>query len=59
MLGSLYHGVAGLTPNLIYAVNLFQQSCTAGFTRGRGKLGESYLFGEGVPEDLVKARQLL
>lgn len=59
MLGSLYHGVAGLTPNLVYAANLFQQSCTDGFTRGCGKLGESYLFGQGVPEDIVKARQIL
>ncbi len=59
ILGSLYHGVEGLTPNLAYAATLFQQSCAAGFTRGCGKLGESYLFGEGVPEDIPKAKQIL
>src|SRR5712692_224826 len=37
----------------------FQQSCAAGFTRGCGQLGESYLFGEGVPKDTLKAKQIL
>jgi len=38
---------------------LYQQSCTAGFTRGCGLLGEAYISGEGVPRDLTKARQIL
>jgi len=59
MLGSLYYGGQGVTPNLEYSATLFQRSCTAGFTRGCGQLGESYLFGEGVPKDIVKARQIL
>lgn len=58
-LASLYHGVSGINPNLEYSVSLFQQSCTAGITRGCGKLGESYLFGEGVPKDMAKAKELL
>ncbi len=59
MLGSLYYGGQGVSRNLEYSAALFQQSCTAGFTRGCGQLGESYLFGEGVPKDMVKARQIL
>ena len=59
MLGSLYYGGQGVSRNLEYSASLFQQSCTAGFTRGCGQLGESYLFGEGVPRDMIKARQIL
>ena len=59
MLGSLYYGGQGVSRNLEYSATLFQQSCTAGFTRGCGQLGESYLFGEGVPKDIIKARQIL
>jgi TPR repeat protein len=59
MLGSLYYGGQGVSRNLEYSANLFQQSCAAGFTRGCGQLGESYLFGEGVPKDIIKARQIL
>ena len=59
MLGSLYYGGQGVSRNLEYSANLFQQSCAAGFTRGCGQIGESYLFGEGVPKDVVKARQIL
>jgi TPR repeat protein len=59
MLGSLYYGGQRVSRNLEYSATLLQQSRTAGFTGGCGKLGESYLLGEGVPKDMVKARQIL
>ena len=36
-------------------MTLFKKSCSIGWARGCGRLGESYLWGEGTEADLAKA----
>jgi uncharacterized protein len=48
-LGSLFSGGAGVPQKSNLAFELFQKSCDAGWWRGCGRLGVSYLNCQGTP----------
>ncbi len=58
-LGTVYLRGQGVARDQSRALDLFRQSCAAGWPRGCGLVGEIYLFGQGTPVAPLKARQSL
>lgn len=59
-IGFIYdHGFPGIDRNVTVAVQYYKKSIDAGYDDARERLAKLYAAGDGVPQDLEKARDLL